>query len=109
VALQEVTEADRRRDIAVDRACSFLDSRAALTPEDVAGFFRFWMQRDRYQELGPVQLFITLHFVRYYLSTPRLAATFVYACDSWPPRIPAMALIRMSSWMICQGCRAAPR
>jgi AAA ATPase domain len=81
VALQGVTEADRHRDVAVDRVCSFLDSRAALAPEDVAGFFRFWMQRDRYQELGPVQLFITLHFVRYYLSTPRLAATFVYYAD----------------------------
>jgi hypothetical protein len=39
------------------------------------------MQRDRYQELGPVQLFITLQFVRYYLSTPRLAASFVYYAD----------------------------
>jgi hypothetical protein len=81
VALQEVTDADRRRDVAIDRISSFLDSQAALAPEDVAGFFRFWMQRDRYQELGPVQLFITLQFVHYYLSTPRLAATFVYYAD----------------------------
>lgn len=81
VALQEVTEGDRRRDVAVDRVCTFLEHQAALTPEDVAGFFRFWMQRDHYQELGAVQLFITLQFVRYYLSTPRLAATFVYYAD----------------------------
>jgi hypothetical protein len=81
VALQDVTEDDRRRDVAVDRVCSFLDSRAALGPEETAGFFRFWMQRDRYQEFGPVQLFITLQLVRYYLSTPRLAASFVYYAD----------------------------
>jgi hypothetical protein len=81
VALREVTDEDRSRDVAVDRVCSFLDSRAALGPDDVAGFFRFWMQRDRYQEQGPVQLFIILHFTRYYLSTPRLAASFVYYAD----------------------------
>jgi hypothetical protein len=67
--------------VAVARVAEFLDQRSALAPGQVAGFFRFWMQRDDYQDLGPVQLFITLHFVRYYLSTPGLAYSFVYYAD----------------------------
>ena len=39
------------------------------------------MQREGYQELGPIQLFITLHFVRYYMSTRGLAFSFVYYAD----------------------------
>ncbi len=79
--VQDATAEDRARDVAVARVAGFLDRRAALAPGQVAGFFRFWMQRDDYQDLGPVQLFITLHFVRYYLSTPGLACSFVYYAD----------------------------
>ena len=81
LALPEVTAADRSRDPAVDRVCAFLETRPSLGPDETAGFFRFWMQREGYQDLGPVQLFITLHFVRYYLSTSGLAYSFVYYAD----------------------------
>jgi hypothetical protein len=81
VAMQDVDPADRRRDVAVDRVATFLDRLPELAPDEVAGFFRFWMRRDGYQDLGPVQLFITLCFVRYYLSTRRLAYSFVYYAD----------------------------
>ena len=81
LALQHATPEDRRRDVAVDNVCEVLDTLPELAAGEVAGFFRFWMQRDGYQELGPVQMFITLHFVRYYLSTPGLAYSFVYYSD----------------------------
>jgi hypothetical protein len=82
LALQHLTTADRDRDVAVRHVGAFLDRLPELLPGEVAGFFRFWMQRDRYQELGAVQMFITLHFVRYYLSTPNLAYSFVYYADA---------------------------
>lgn len=72
---------DRAADPAVERACIHLATLQPLVPGEVAGFFRFWMQADGYQDLGPVQMFITLHFVRYYLSTPRLAQSFVYYAE----------------------------
>jgi hypothetical protein len=79
--LDRVSDDDRRRDPAVDGVCRLLDQRGGLGEGETAGFFRFWMQREGYQELGPVQLFITLHFVRYYLSTRGLAFSFVYYAD----------------------------
>ena len=81
LALQHATPEERRRDLAVDKVCAVLDTLPELAAGEVAGFFRFWMQRDGYQELGPVQMFITLHFVRYYLSTPGLGYSFVYYSD----------------------------
>lgn len=81
LALDRVDEDDRKLDPAVDRVCALLDQRGGLDDGETAGFFRFWMQREDYQDLGPIQLFITLHFVRYYLSTRGLAFSFVYYAD----------------------------
>lgn len=81
VLVQDAGGEDRRRDAAVDRVADVVARRANLAPGEVAAFFRFWLRTDGYQDLGPVQLFITLHFVRYYLSTPRLACSFVYYAD----------------------------
>lgn len=81
LALDQVDEKDRKLDPAVDRVRALLDQRGGLDEGETAGFFRFWMQREDYQELGPIQLFITLHFVRYYLSTRGLAFSFVYYAD----------------------------
>jgi hypothetical protein len=81
LALDRVDAEDRKLDPAVDRVCALLEHRGGLDQGETAGFFRFWMQREDYQELGPIQLFITLHFVRYYLSTRGLAFSFVYYAD----------------------------
>jgi hypothetical protein len=81
LALDRVDRDDRSLDPAVDHVCSLLEQRGGLDEGETAGFFRFWMQREGYQELGPIQLFITLHFVRYYMSTRRLAFSFVYYAD----------------------------
>lgn len=81
VSVHSATAEDRAVDVAVDRVATFLDTLPPLHDGEVAALFRFWMQSEAYQELGPVQLFITLHFVRYYMSTPRLAYSFVYYAD----------------------------
>ena len=81
LALDRVDREDRRRDPAVHRVCTLLEQRGGLDEGETAGFFRFWMQREGYQELGPIQLFITLYFVRYYLATRGLAFSFVYYAD----------------------------
>jgi AAA ATPase domain len=81
LALDRIDREDRDRDPAVDGVCALLEQRGGLAEGETAGFFRFWMQREGYQALGPIQLFITLHFVRYYLSTRALAFSFVYYAD----------------------------
>ena len=81
LALDRVDRDDRTQDPAVDHVSTLLEHRGGLDPGETAGFFRFWMQREGYQELGPIQLFITLHFVRYYLATRGLAFSFVYYAD----------------------------
>jgi len=79
--LEEIAEADRRRDPAVMLAMDQLDRLAPLQPGERVAFFRFWLTADGYQDQGPVQLFITLQFVRFYLSTARLAVSFVSYAD----------------------------
>lgn len=85
--LEEIAETDRPRDPAVTLAMDQLDRLSPLQPGERAAFFRFWLTADGYQNHGPVQLFITLQFVRFYLSTPRLAVSFVAYADPalWAP------------------------
>ena len=87
LSLAEVTDEDRARDPAVAAVAAHLDTLAPLGPGEVAVLFRFWMTADGYQDLGPVQLFITLQFVRAYMATPGLAQSYVYYADPdlWAP------------------------
>lgn len=87
LSLDEIPDADRHRDPAVSLAVTHLDSLAPLQPGERASFFRFWLTADGYQDQGPVQLFITLQFVRFYLATRRLAVSFVSYADPevWAP------------------------
>jgi hypothetical protein len=77
VNLREVSEADRARDPAVEAACAYLEAHAPLRGEETATLFRFWMDREEHQALSPVQSLISAHRVRHYLSTPRLAYSFI--------------------------------
>lgn len=87
LSLAEIAEVDHRRDPAVTLAVDHLDRLAPLQPGERAAFFRFWLTADGYQDQGPVQLFITLQFVRFYLATARLAVSFVCYADPdvWAP------------------------
>jgi len=77
VDLRETTDDDRRADPAIETAHSFLADDAPLRPGETASYFRFWMSRDAYQDISPVQSLISAYRVRHYLTTPSLAYTFI--------------------------------
>lgn len=81
LTLEETTPADRERDPAVAAAWNHLDDEAPLRKGETATLFRFWMAADAYQDISPVQSLISAYRVRYYLTTPNLAYTFIPAAD----------------------------
>ncbi len=87
LSLAGTTDEDRALDPAVAAVAAHLDTLEPLGPGEGAVLFRFWMTADGYQDLGPVQLFITLHFVRAYMAIPALAQSYVYYADpdAWAP------------------------
>lgn len=74
-------------DPAIRAAWHHLQRTAPLRPGEVATVFRFWMARDTYQAISPVQTLIASTTVRYYLTMPRLAFTFFLCADPdfWAP------------------------
>ncbi|MBL8153595.1 MAG: ATP-binding protein [Anaerolineae bacterium] len=81
LALHRATPDDIAFDPAVRAARNYLQNNTALRPGESATLFRFWMERDTYQEVSPVQTQIFLSMVRHYLSTPGLAFTFLPSAD----------------------------
>jgi len=77
VAVAQTTTRERAQDPAVAAAWDFLAQHAPLRPSDQATFFRFWLGRDSYQAVSPVQSRIFLYMVQHYLATPGLAYTFL--------------------------------
>lgn len=77
VDLRETTDDDRRADPAIEAAHDFLEGDAPLRSGETASYFRFWMSRDAYQDISPVQSLISAYRVRHYLTTPSLAYTFI--------------------------------
>lgn len=77
VALDKVTDAERSLDPAVNAACQFLQQNAPLRSGETATLFRFWLAQDTYQAVSPVQSRIFFTMVQHYLTTPRLAYTFL--------------------------------
>lgn len=81
LALHRTTPDDIAFDPAVRAARNYLQNNTALRPGESATLFRFWMDRDTYQEVSPVQTQIFVNMVRHYLSTPGLAFTFLPSAD----------------------------
>jgi hypothetical protein len=81
LALHRATPDDIAFDPAVRAARNYLQNNTALRPGESATLYRFWMERDTYQEVSPVQTQIFLSIVRHYLSTPGLAFTFLPSAD----------------------------
>lgn len=87
LALESVAPNDRTADPAVKAAWQYLNQHAPLRPGERATHFRFWLGRDIYQAVSPVQSLIFVNVVRHYLTTPALAFTF-FSCaepDFWQP------------------------
>lgn len=77
VALEQTNEADRQQDPAVMAAWDCLRQQAPLHTGEVATLFRFWLGRESYQDVSPVQSRIFLNIVQHYLTTTGLAYTFL--------------------------------
>lgn len=85
-------------DPALRRARAYLKERTPLRKEEVATYFRFWMARDTYQGVSPIQSLLFLTIVQHYLTTPRLAFTFIPCADPefWAPVFAYADLARLS-------------
>jgi hypothetical protein len=77
IALDKVNAAERDLDPAVQTTWNFLHRTAPLRSGETATLFRFWLAQDTYQEVSPVQSRIFFTMVQHYLTTPRLAYTFL--------------------------------
>jgi hypothetical protein len=81
VELQRATPSDIQADPATRNAWEYLQSHAPLRQGEVAAHYRFWMARDSYQDVSPVQTMILISTVRYQLITPGLAYHFLPCAD----------------------------
>jgi len=68
-------------------AWNYLRTYAPLRAGEGATMFRFWMAKDTYQDISPIQSLIFVNMVRHYLTMPGLAFTFLpcVEADLWAP------------------------
>lgn len=71
----------RQADPVTDAAWQYLEAHAPLRAGEQASLFRFWMARDPYQSVSPVQSLIFIRQVRHYLQSPGLAHTALVCRD----------------------------
>lgn len=81
VTLSEPDDQALQTDPAVRATWEYLLQNAPLRPTERATIFRFWMAHDAYQGVSPTQSLISVFAVRYYLTTPGLAFTFLPCAD----------------------------
>jgi hypothetical protein len=81
VALDKISAEDRALDPATHVAWRYLQENAALRSGETATLFRFWMARETYQSVSPVQSRLFLNMVQHYLTTPGLVYTFLPFAD----------------------------
>jgi hypothetical protein len=81
LALQAATPEEIAADPAAAAAWSYLGERAPLRGGEKATFFRFWMDKDCYQNVGETQSLIFVQAARHYIVTPQLAFTFFQCAE----------------------------
>jgi hypothetical protein len=79
--LHAMDEKEAKLDPAVKSTRRYLEKHAPLRQEEVATLFRFWMARDSYQGISPIQSLIFIQVAKHYLTTPGLAFTFFPCAD----------------------------
>lgn len=77
IALERTSAADRAIDPAVDAAWRLLESQTPLRKGERATLFRYWLGRQGYQRVSPVQSRLFVAMVQHYLTTPGLAYTLL--------------------------------
>jgi hypothetical protein len=70
LALHRATRADIEADPAAQAFSHYLATGAPLREGEVATYFRFWMDKDHYQDVSSTQSLIFVHAVRHYIITP---------------------------------------
>lgn len=79
--LHMLDDGEAKLDPAVERTRTYLENFAPLRVDEVATLFRFWMARDTYQSISPIQSLIFIQVAKHYLTTPGLAFTFFPCAD----------------------------
>jgi hypothetical protein len=97
IALQATSSEDRQVDLAVDKVWQYLLEKTPLRPGEEATFFRFWMARDSYQSISPSQVRLSVQMVHHYLTTPKLAFSFLPCAEPefWDPIFSYVDLMRI--------------
>jgi hypothetical protein len=81
VSLHQANFSELEADPAAIACWRYLQNHAPLRQGEGATLFRFWMDRDHYQDVSPAQSLIFINLVQYYRSTPGLAYTFLPCAD----------------------------
>jgi hypothetical protein len=86
ISLEETEEHDATIDPAVRAAMTFLSANAPLRRGDKALLFRFWMGKETYQAVSPMQSLIFVNVVRQYFN-PALSFSLLPCADYefWAP------------------------
>ena len=95
--LHAMQKEDEERDPATKSTRHYLANHAPLRTEQVATLFRFWMAKDTYQSVSPIQSLIFIQVAKHYLTTPNLGFTF-FPCaepDFWTGILSYAELIRL--------------
>jgi hypothetical protein len=85
LALHLCQPEDLAPDASAIASWDYLQTHAPLRPGEGATIFRFWMAKDTYQKVSPIQSLILINFVQHHRLTPKLAYTF-FVCaepDFW--------------------------
>ena len=85
LALHRASAADIEADPGASAAWKYLASHAPLRSDEGATLFRFWMDKDTYQDVGAIQSLIFVQAARHYITTSNLAYSF-FPCvvpDFW--------------------------
>jgi hypothetical protein len=96
VALERTTPEDMQMDPAVRLAAPYVRRVMPLRDGDHAAMFRFWMARDTYQGVSPIQSILFITIVRYYF-TPNLVFSCIPCRDAqfWSPMFAYADLARL--------------
>ena len=99
LALSRISPAERQaaRDPALAAAEDYLQNAAPLRRGEGATLFRFWMATETYQDVSLVQSALSINIIRYCLTTPGLAFSFLPCADApfWQAAFSFLGIARL--------------
>lgn len=87
VLINQLSPADAARDPVVNALRRFVQQNVPLREHEAAKLFRFWMARDTYQAISPVQSRIFINMLQNFLIAPNLVYTYILCAEPtfWAP------------------------